>query len=167
MILAAKRIYYAGTFAVYDGELPFPVPVLGTDDHVRQGFYRLENQVVFQAMNEFGHAQVTAYSGAYDEKPAYHRVIEVPLSVSSGRVIIEAPEDQSFPPLTLQPGPYRVIAAQTLLVEEGELDEDTAIVDFFFELLPQPLGKSRILRADRGLEPPVQLLETVRAMPLP
>jgi hypothetical protein len=155
MILASKQIYFSGSVVVYDSVRPLPQPVLGTEAHARQGFSRLPDQVLFRTIAEFGHANVTVSVGPFADRETYERVIEVPFHASSGRVLLEAPEDSSFPALSLAPGPYRLVMAQQLLDDENE------IMDFFFEPLPETLDKSRVLRADPGLDPPKQLLETV------
>lgn len=100
-------------------------------------------------------ANLTARGGIAIKNVGHaQRVIAVPFLVTSGKVIVEGPEE-TMPErnVTLPPGNYRLIAAQRVTGEDEEA------IDLFFELLSKPLERSAILVADDKLNPPALLVE--------
>ena len=83
------------------------------------------------------------------------RVIGVPFLVTSGKVIVEGPEEtETERNVRLPPGDYRLIAAQSVTGEEEES------IDLSFELLAKPLEQSCVLVAGKALCVPNRLVET-------
>ncbi len=127
-----------------------------TDDHFNQGFARRLSTVSFRTILEFGTGSVKVHLSQYIETEGYERVIAVPFSSPSGRVVIEGPEEYPVPVdriLILQPGHYKLVAAQKLV------DEDAELIDLYFHRLDEPAKNSEILVADNELDPPEALLE--------
>ena len=86
-------IYFSySQFHVFDSSVPLP-GCAWTDGHHNQGFARREANVSFRAVLEFGHGDVAVHLGPYRRKQEHERVIEVPLEVSSGEVVIGGPEE--------------------------------------------------------------------------
>jgi hypothetical protein len=83
-------------------------------------------------------------------------VIAVPFLVTTGKVLIDGPEEISVGrALELPTSNYRLVAAQRVVNdEEGR-------IDLFFEKLGEPIGNSKVIVADPLLDPPVHLVETV------
>jgi hypothetical protein len=126
-----------------------------TERHSLQGFARRESNVSFGTLLEFGHADVSVHSGAYRENDGDERVIEVPLEVVSGDVVVCGPEQfQGELVIRLKIGRYRLVAAQRVVAEDQEE------IDLYFEEVDEALATSRILRADDGLRPRMPLLES-------
>jgi hypothetical protein len=112
--------------------------------------------VSFGTLLEFGHGDVAVHLGPYKGKDDHERVIEVPIEVSSGEVVVGGPEEYPNKHIVKVPkGHYRLVAAQTVTGDDREA------IDLYFERLTEPLGKSRIVVADDVLDPPSPLLESV------
>ncbi|MGH9856127.1 MAG: competence protein ComJ, partial [Blastocatellia bacterium] len=127
-----------------------------TDVHVKQGFARRPSTVSFSTILGFGTGSVKVYLGPYRERESYERVIAVPFFSPSGRVVVEGPEEYPAPldqRLILQPGHYKLFAAQQVV------DEDKELIDLYFHRLDEPAENSEILVADDELDPPEILLE--------
>lgn len=130
-----------------------------TESHSHQGFARRQGVVAFGTLLEYGIAKVLVHFGHYQSRAGHQRVIAVPFAVSSGRVIVDGPEEtetgrrRSFP---LEPGNYRLVAAQRVTGDEEEA------IDLFFDRLTKALERSAILIADDALDPPSPLVETSR-----
>jgi hypothetical protein len=139
---------------VYDQNVKLP-GCEWTDDHSAQGFARRDSTVNFSTLLEFGYADVFVSQGFYQPKEDYERVIAVPFLVTSGRVVVEGPEETNIERgLSLLPGNYRLVATQATLGEEEEA------IHLFFEPLADRLEQSVLLIADKGLKPPNPLLES-------
>ena len=139
---------------VYDESVSLP-GCAWTAEHTAQGFARRQSTVNFNTLLEFGHADVAVASSAYQPLREYERVIEVPFLVTSGRVIVEGPEEREPERnIKLPPSDYRLIAAQRVTGEQEEA------IDLFFELLAKPLERSSVLVADKALIVPNRLVET-------
>jgi hypothetical protein len=138
---------------VFDATIQTP-HLAWEDGHVRQGFARRNSQVSFVTLVEWGEAALRVFVGAFAPKPEHTRVIEVPFELLSQQVGIEQPEDAALQRvLQLEPGHYRLVAAQTL--DGGRLS-----IDLWFETLDTPLDRSRVRLADPDLDPPETLLES-------
>jgi hypothetical protein len=155
-----SRFYFSyNQFMVYDASVRLP-GCDWTDEHSAQGFARRESTVNFGTILEFGRADLVVTCGAYQPREEYQRVIAVPFRVTSGNVIVEGPEEiETERKIELQPGNYRLIAAQRVTADFGEEKEEGESIDLFFELLPKPLERSAILVGDEGLNPPASLVE--------
>lgn len=128
-----------------------------TEQHTAQGFARRESVVNFNTLLEFGQADVAVNLGSYEPHPDYERVVEVPFLVTSGKVLVEGPEETEVERnFTLSPGHYRLIAAQSAAGHDEE------VIDLYFEPLTKALERSAILVADEALNPPTPLIETAR-----
>jgi hypothetical protein len=154
-VTLSPRLYFSySQFMVYDQSVRLP-GCAWTDAHSAQGFARRESVVNFNTPLEYGYADVGVSQDAYEPREEYERVIAVPFLVTSGKVIVEGPEEtkpeRSF---ALPPGNYRLVAAQHITADEEET------IDLFFEPLPQALERSSVLVADDALNPPTPLLET-------
>jgi hypothetical protein len=142
-------------FLVYDDSVRLP-GCDWTDDHMNQGFARRESTVNFQTLLESGEADVVVTLGAFEPRPQYERVVAVPFRVTSGKVVVDAPDEDSEVgrSIDLLPGNYRLVAAQNVV------DDETEEIHLFFEALTQPLERSVILVRDDQLDPPSPLSET-------
>ncbi len=160
--MVSEAAIYSGTtyfsysqFQVFDSEVKLP-GCAWTDGHYKQGFARREPNVSFGTLLEFGHADVAVHLGPYKGNDDHERVIEVPIEVSSGEVVVGGPEEYPNKHIVKVPkGHYRLVAAQTVTGDEREA------IDLYFERLAEPLARSRIVVADDVLDPPSPLLESV------
>ncbi|MCI0561050.1 MAG: hypothetical protein MN733_21395 [Nitrososphaera sp.] len=90
----------------------------------------------------------------YIKWEGHERVIAVPFFSPSGKVVVKGPEElPSDRRLVLEPGHYRLVAAQRVVSEDEEQ------IDFYFQQLDKLAPCSEILVADDDLDPPVELLE--------
>lgn len=149
------RLYFSyNQFMVFDQSVRLP-GCAWTFKHSAQGFARRVSTVNFNTLLEYGDADVTVSRGDYQQRQEYERVIGVPFLVTSGKVIIEGPEEtKTERTFTLPPGNYRLVAAQYITGDEEEA------IDLFFEPLTKPLKLSEVLVADDALNPTVPLIET-------
>jgi len=154
-ISLSPRLYFSySQFMVYDESVRLP-GCAWTGEHSAQGFARRESTVNFGTLLEFGYADVAIAGSAYQPQKEYERVIAVPFLVTSGKVIVEGPEEtETERNVRLPPGDYRLIAAQSVTGEEEES------IDLSFELLAKPLEQSCVLVADKALCVPNRLVET-------
>ena len=151
--LEATLYFSYNQFLVYDKTVKLPA-CEWTSAHAMQGFARRDRNVALGSLLEFGHATVRAFLAPYAPAEAHARVIEVPLEVVSGDVVIAGPEEFDDTRIVkLRPGPYRLTVAQTVV------DDDREDIELFFEELREASTTSRIIRADAGLKPPTPLLE--------
>jgi hypothetical protein len=155
--LLEPPLYFSySQFFVYDISVRTPGCVW-TDLHVAQGFARRDSVVSFRTILEFGFAHVSYLQASAPPRNDYERVIAVPLSVTTGTVVVDGPEELAVGrSIVLPVGDYQIIAAQCVL------DGKTEIIDLFAEKLKLPLRHSRIIVADRGLNPPGELIETAK-----
>jgi hypothetical protein len=155
-VALSPRLYFSySLFMIYDQSVRLP-GLAWTDEHSAQGFARRESVVNFNTPLEFGYADVGVSQCAYQPRgEEYERVIAVPFLVTSGKVIVEGPEEtKPERHFALLPGNYRLVAAQRVTGDEEE------VIDLFFEPLTKPLERSAVLVADEALNPPTPLLET-------
>lgn len=152
--LSSKLYFSYSQFMVYDQSVDLP-GCAWTEAHSAQGFACRESSVNVGVLLEFGDADVLVYRSAYQPEGEYDRVIAVPFLVTSGKVMVDGPEEfdveRSF---ALPSGNYRLVVAQRVIGDEEES------IDLFFEPLAQPLDRSCILVADEMLNPLQQLIET-------
>lgn len=153
----SPTLYFSySQFMVYDQSVQLP-GCAWTDEHSAQGFARRESTVNFNTPLEFGYADVSVSRSAYEPRPEYERVVAVPFLVTSGKVLVEGPEETDVErTFGLPPGNYRLVAAQRVTGDEEET------IDLFFEPLTKPMERSAILVADDALNPPTLLLETAK-----
>jgi Competence protein J (ComJ) len=147
-------------FFVFDRSVKLPA-CAWTETHHDQGFARRERNAVFATLLEFGHAEVTVTRGAYTPRETYQRVIEVPIEVQSGTVIVSGPEEFDDDRTTDMPsGSYRLTVAQAVVADDQEC------IDLYFERVTEPALQSRIIVADESLRPADPLLETAEEVVL-
>jgi hypothetical protein len=149
------RLYFSyRQFLVYDFSVKAP-GCLWTEAHSVQGFARRESVVSFGTLLEFGYADVSYRRGPFQPHEAYERVIAVPLTVSTGKVIVDGPEEINIGRgFELPVGDYQIVAAQRVVGDGEEL------IDLFVETVDEPLRSSKVIVADALLNPPVHLVET-------
>ena len=156
-IYSATVYFSYSQFQVFDRSVTLP-GCAWTEGHYKQGFARREPNVSFGTMLEFGYGDVAIHLATYERRHDHHeRVIEVPIDVLSGEIVVAGPEEE-YPNkhvVKIPKGHYRLVAAQTVTGDEREA------IDLYFEKLAEPLAKSRILVADDMLDPPSPLLESV------
>jgi len=139
---------------VFDETVEFP-GCDWTEQHTAQGFARRESVVNFSTLLEFGYADVTINIGKYEPHPDHQRVIAVPFLITSGRVLVEGPEETDAERnFTMPPGNYRLVAAQHVTADDQE------VIVLCFEPLTKALARSAVLVADEALNPPMPLIET-------
>jgi len=128
-----------------------------TEEHTAQGFARRESAVNFNTPLEFGYADVSVSHAGYQPQQEYQRAIAVPFRVTSGKVLVDGPEETTVERIvTLPAGHYRLIAAQCVTGDDEE------VIDLYFEPLARALEQSAILVADDALDPPTPLIETAK-----
>jgi hypothetical protein len=130
MIFSGHMYFSYSSFFVYDDGLKTTPACLWTDAHGRQGFARRENHVQFGTLFEFGYADLAVYLSPYQARPEHRRVIEVPLEVASGRVIVlGGPDDLPGRRLTLAVAAhYALVAAQAVGVTRDD-DRDRELTN--------------------------------------
>lgn len=125
-----------------------------TEAHWRQGFARRSNTVSFLVLVQAGIGSVCVLSGRARELEEYIRVVAVPLSVPSGKVRIEGPEEYPIDRYVIvDAGNYCVTLAQRI-DESGEIR-----FDLFFDG-NDVREKSQVIVADAGIIPGLELVET-------
>jgi hypothetical protein len=145
-----------GQFLVYD--VTSQAGFAWTQAHSDQGFARSERAVAFGTVEQQGFAAVRLHLGAYEHREGHHRVISVPFTCHSGTVHLCGPVEVVEHPLSLEPGCYRVTAAQTV-IGEALYDDEVEEIDLYFEPLAFLPERSEILVADEWLRPTYPLLE--------
>lgn len=153
-IKLSPPLYFSyGQFLVYDQSVAAP-GCLWTEQHTAQGFARRESTVCFRTLLDLGYAEVVYQLDAFMSDSSYERVIAVPFFVSTGKVVVDGPEENSVSRLVeIANGRYRLTAAQRVA---GEREH----IELFFEKLELPLRKSQVVVADKELQVPDELLET-------
>ena len=149
------RLYFSySQFMVYDQSVKLP-GCAWANAHTAQGFARRGSTANFNTLLEFGYADVGVIQGAFAPQKEYSRVIAVPFLITSGKVIVEGPEEtEPERNIALPQGNYRLVAAQIITGGEEE------VIDLFFESVSQVLERSSILVADAALAPPEILIES-------
>jgi hypothetical protein len=154
----SPELYFSySQFLVYDKAVESP-GLSWTRSHFLQGFARQNSTVCFGTLLEHGTARVEIKSGGHTPCE-YERVIAVPSQVISGEVIVEGPEKSDIGrQLTIPPGQYRLIAAQSVINDDDKNGEER--IALYFESTTTPLEKSQILVADDELNPSQVLVES-------
>lgn len=169
-LLSVWIVFSDGNVTVNDEAHPFVIFKTG-QEHGDQGFARTASQVMFMAQLEFGHALLTAYLGPYQPDKTHERVVEVPLRADSGRILMcGGPDDLPGRSVKISPGDYRLVCAQSMIGGERDPDpkkSNRIAIDLYFEPVAEALKSSRILVADKDLDPPSPLLETVEVVASP
>lgn len=127
-----------------------------SEDQLNQGFVRNESSVSFRTLLDFGIGKVRAFVGPFSSEAEYGLAIAVPFLVRVGNVAIEGPEEILIVDrkIRLDPGNYRLVSAQSVK------DEDTLLIDVFFEKLLNPVTASEILISHSTMNPPSKLIES-------
>ena len=129
--------------------------LLWEDAHMQQGFVRRPPaRASFSTLIEDGYCELRCFAGRPPAWQEYVRVIVVPFT-TKGEIRVEGPDEDKKPMLHVEPGHYRLFAAQRPL--DGA--DVTLRFDMFLERLAAPLNASEIVVADGGLDPPEQLVE--------
>lgn len=156
-IFIRPDLYFSySQFFVYDGSIHMPA-CDWTKAHSDQGFARREGTVAFGTLLEFGTAKIIVTTNPYQPSDEYERVIAVPFTVISGKVIVDGPDEaetggeRNF---EILPGNYRLTVAQRVIGDEKEC------IDIFFEALANPIERSAVLVVDKALNPQIPLIET-------
>lgn len=154
-VIYAATVYFSyNQFHVFDASVKLP-GCDWTDGHYKQGFARRDQTVNFGTLLEFGKGEVTVHLGPYREQAGHERVIEVPLEVSSGEVVIGGPEEYPDKHVVKLPeGHYRLAAAQAVIGDDRET------IDLYFERIGEPLQSSKVILADGELAELGPLLES-------
>ena len=159
-VLLSRMYFSFKQFFVFDRSVKLPA-CSWTQAHYDQGFARRTSNAAFSTLLEFGHADVAVCMRAYGPSGAYQRVIEIPLEIPSGVAVVAGPEEfDDERVVQLERGHYRLTVAQS--VE----DDDTQLIDLYFEALDSPQLVSHVLVADGELHPSDSLLETAEEVVL-
>lgn len=155
MQLARFEIYFSySQFMVYDGSVRLP-GCEWTPAHTKQGFARQVSTANFRSMHEFGDAQIRVFLGEASGLEAAERVIAVPFLVKAGYILVEGPEEERDEGrrVELPPGAYELTCAQRVTGDETE--------EISLHFAPRTVlpSNSKVLRADRQLEVPTELVE--------
>ena len=156
MILSPAMYYSYSQFLIFDAAVD-SVGCEWTQQHNDQGFARRESVVSVAALSEFGDATVrfsTSAAARGTNWEGYERVILVPFSVSSGRVLVEGPEEHNVGrEIALPVGHFRLSIAQHVVSEER-----LEVLLIFEKVLVAEL-RSQIIVADNALKVSGNLLE--------
>jgi hypothetical protein len=153
--LSARFYFSYYQFLVFDGSVKRP-GCAWTEAHFAQGFARRRENVSFRTLLEFGYGDLAVRLGPYAAGIQHERVIEVPLEVRSGEIMIAGPEEMGSEQILDVPiGHYRLTAAQRVSGDDRE------VIDLYLEWLAEPITRSRIIVADDALRPPSPLVESV------
>lgn len=153
-ILLPPLYFSFNQFMVFDSSVELP-GCEWTERHSLQGFARRDSVVNFNSLLEFGEAQVAVSIGPCGTIRECQRAIAVPFIVSSGKVLVEGPEENDIDRgVELKPGYYRLICSQRVLDDEHE------DIELVFEPRDGPLDGSQLLIRDDGLNPHFPLIET-------
>ena len=153
----SPRLYFSySQVMVYDQSVQLP-GCDWTEVHTAQGFARRGSVVNFNTPLEFGYADAEVRREGYQPQREYQRVIAVPFRVTSGKVVVEGPEETTVErSISLPPGHYRLVAAQYVTADDEE------VIDVYVDLLTKALEQSAVLVADEALSPPTPLIETAK-----
>lgn len=153
-------LYFSyGQFSVYD-PVAGPLGLAWTKAHSDQGFVRTQSAVAFGTLLEFGDGDVAVYPHGIHSMVGYDRVIAVPFVCSSGRITVVGPEEFNVERnIDIARGYYMMTCAQQTLVDDELAMLFKERIDLFFESLSYLPKRSRLLVADRELNPPLELLE--------
>jgi hypothetical protein len=152
-MLTPTMYFSYGQFMVYDSSEPAP-GCLWTNDHYNQGFARRSATVCYRTLKQEGEADVTYIHGHFVPRYSYVRVIAVPFFSTTGRVLVEGPEEVGTGRIVNIPaGDYRLTCGQ-------RYENNCVVVDLFFEKLERPLERSIVIVADSELSPPTELIES-------
>src|SRR5713101_4365790 len=90
------RLYFSySQFFVRDPSIGIPSNPW-TEKHSAQGFARTgESTVYFASLLEYGYADVVCELGPFVPDESYERVIAVPFTVVTGKVIVDGPEERN------------------------------------------------------------------------
>jgi hypothetical protein len=156
MLLLEDVAYIScGQILIFDHAVSLP-GLEWSEQHYAQGFARQPSNVALRTLIEFGDATVRVW---VDEDPPsleiYSRVHAIPFEVTTGKVLIEGPEEINIGrSLDLPDGHYRLTLAQ--LAES----ESTQLVHLMFQKLVEPMSCSAVLLKDEDLAPILPLLES-------
>jgi hypothetical protein len=147
-------VYFSyGQFLVYDASIKTP-GCRWTEAHYAQGFARRESAACFATLLEHGNALFIVTLGPYEAKPSHKRVISVPFQVLTGKIAIDGPEEFGVNRCAeTPPGAYQITVAQEITGPDQEL------VELFLEPT-STTAISRIIIADKRLNPPSELIES-------
>jgi len=148
------EIYFSyGQFLVFDSSVELP-GLDWTDAHSKQGFARRGRNVAFATILNHGTARVRLFFSSFEPSDSYERVIEVPIFLPSGDVVVGGTEEfDDINRVIVEAGHYRLTCAQSRDGEQGES------IDLFFERTRDPITTSRIIHADSEIDVPSTLLE--------
>jgi hypothetical protein len=120
--------------------------------------------VSFGTLVQHGDAKLRVYVGTQALSTGFDRVIAVPFSTGSGKVAITGPEESDDRHVLLEPGDYRLVAAQRLPGHGRSVSHGIELeVELVFAKLKTPLQRSEVLVADAELSPPQVLVEDAEA----
>ena len=129
-----------------------------TDQHVAQGFVRRERALGIGTLIQYGNARIRAFLGQPESLDSYKRAISMPITIESGVLCVEGPEEYPVDRVLHLPiGLYRLTAAQSR-TSDTELE-----IDLYLEPLTEISATSEILKADGSLRITGQLQETGEA----
>lgn len=137
---------------IYDSSVSLP-GCAWTERHTQQGFARRSKNACVRTMLEYGFADVAVRPGPY-VAGQYQRVIQFPLELPSGIMVIDGPDDAGRKcAIELPKGIYRVVVAQI------RLNVDREMLDIFVQQIERSDERSLVLVTDGDLAPSETLLE--------
>lgn len=158
--ISRKMVFGYGQFIVRDKSI-WNTAFLWTEDHMKQGFARIESVASFSTMLNYGEADLRVFLTGYKHNASYERVIAVPFLSVSGEIFVEGPEEAALTePHRIMPGAYRLVSAQRVISEDvQDFVQGYEAIDVFFEKTMELGLTSAVVLADAQLSPPDQLLE--------
>jgi len=153
-----KKLYFSySQVLVYDKNEMQPGSIW-TDGHFLQGFVRRERSIGIGTLIDHGNADISVYSNINIDDSKYSRIVSVPITVDSGRICLEGPEEYPIDrSIKVVPGKYRVVAAQ-LLQDDSQLS-----IDFYISKLINGEDTSEIIKHESDLGDIVSILEVGEA----
>ncbi len=152
--LEPKLQFSFNQFFIYDSSV-FP----GSDwkqDHINQGFVRRENVIAVGTIIGFGEAFVSLFiNEGYLDLGKYERVFSIPITIVSGEINIDGPEEHPTDrKIKVESGFYVAEIGQKVI---GEYEES---IHIYLRKVSSEVVASKILLADDALHPGATLIET-------
>lgn len=157
MLLSRIMVFGYSQFFVKDSEVT-DFAFQWTDSNMEQGFARQDSVVSFRTISDFGKANLRLMLGTYSPEISYDRVIAVPFRLKSDKLQVFGPEESGLiESIIVEPGNYRLVAAQKLLGMIAEIHE--LQIDLFLKKTECLSKSSEILIRDEKLNPAETLKE--------
>jgi hypothetical protein len=128
-----------------------PAPFDWTKSEMIQGCQYTDSYIHVVTMASEGTAQLQIFLEEYSHNPEYQWVVQIPLVLYKGNLLVRAVSGYDLK-AELPPGNYKIVVAQTVLVEDDEEKGTIERIDIFFMPTPELLQKSEVLFIDPAFQ---------------